>query len=183
MGTKSDSLSGVGEWVRLYSRMAYRVAFRLTGDSGLAEDLVQDVFLKLIKMPTEKREEIQHISAYIKTMVVSIGYDYIRKKTRLRECSMVDDDIDMENLSGNPHHSDPHHWLTLKRELERFQQALAFLPKQEAEVFTLRFIEELSYREIARQMGISENLVGVALHRAQRKLVEKLGNLTIYGDS
>ena len=52
--------------------------------------------------------------------------------------------------------------------------ALTQLPQDQAQVFTLRFMEDLSYREIARQMGIKTSTVGVLLHRARARLKELL---------
>ncbi len=51
------------------------------------------------------------------------------------------------------------------------------MPADQAEVFWLRTVEELSYEEIAEQMGIDANHVGVLLHRARQKLRQWLADL------
>jgi len=52
--------------------------------------------------------------------------------------------------------------------------ALARLPQQEAEVFYLRCLEDMTYQEIAAHLGLEVNAVGVALHRARARLRELL---------
>ena len=53
---------------------------------------------------------------------------------------------------------------------ERLRLALVSLPAQQAEVFCLRCMSEMSYRDIARQLGIKTSAVGVLLHRARLRL-------------
>ena len=53
---------------------------------------------------------------------------------------------------------------------ERLRRALAGLPKRDAQVFALRYVEELTYEQIAAEMDLSVNQVGVILHRARRRL-------------
>ena len=66
---------------------------------------------------------------------------------------------------------------------ERLRGALAKLPEQEAEVFCLRCLSELSYRDIAQQLKLKTSAVGVLLHRARRRLREMLGQPDGAGDA
>ena len=59
--------------------------------------------------------------------------------------------------------------------MARLRKALAQLPTQQAEVFCLRSINDLSYREIAGQLDLKTSAVGVLLHRARSRLRELLG--------
>jgi RNA polymerase sigma-70 factor (ECF subfamily) len=52
----------------------------------------------------------------------------------------------------------------------RLREALGRLPSRQAEVFCLRFLNELSYEDIGRQLGMKPSAVGVALHRARGRL-------------
>jgi len=56
----------------------------------------------------------------------------------------------------------------------RLRQALTQLPPREAEVFCLRFLDDLTYRQIGEQLNLETNAVGVLLHRARAKLREHL---------
>lgn len=53
---------------------------------------------------------------------------------------------------------------------ERLRKVLAKLPPQEAQVFCLRYLNDMSYRQIAKEIGIKTNATGVLLHRAREKL-------------
>jgi len=64
----------------------------------------------------------------------------------------------------------------LERELaERLRQAVARLPGREAEVFCLRYFEDLSYQQIAEALDINPGAVATALHKARVKLETMLG--------
>jgi RNA polymerase sigma-70 factor (ECF subfamily) len=54
------------------------------------------------------------------------------------------------------------------------RKALAQLPPQEAQVFCLRYLNDMSYRQIAKQLNIKTNAAGVLLHRARAKLRQYL---------
>jgi RNA polymerase sigma-70 factor (ECF subfamily) len=58
---------------------------------------------------------------------------------------------------------------------ERIRAALARLPKQQAEVVCLRWLDELTYQEIGDQLGLAPGAVGVLLHRARKRLQRQLG--------
>ena len=60
----------------------------------------------------------------------------------------------------------------------RLQKALAQLPLQEAQVFCLRYLNDMSYRKIAKELNIKTGAVGVSLHRAREKLRKSLTSLS-----
>ncbi len=51
------------------------------------------------------------------------------------------------------------------------------LPAQDAELFTLKYFEEMSYEALAQKFGISVNRVGVRLHRVRRRLIDMMAPL------
>jgi RNA polymerase sigma-70 factor (ECF subfamily) len=66
----------------------------------------------------------------------------------------------------------PHQQAERQELLEKVRQSLSELPPQEAQVFSLRYLNDMSYRQIAEQLGITTNSVGVLLHRARARLQE-----------
>ena len=60
---------------------------------------------------------------------------------------------------------------------QQLRRALTQLPADQSEAFCLRFLEDLSYRQIAQQMRIKTNAVGVLLHRARAQLREQLSSV------
>jgi RNA polymerase sigma factor (sigma-70 family) len=57
----------------------------------------------------------------------------------------------------------------------RLRQSLSQLPQQEAQVFCLRYLSDMSYRQIAKELDIKTKTAGVLLHRARKKLRGFLG--------
>jgi RNA polymerase sigma-70 factor (ECF subfamily) len=73
------------------------------------------------------------------------------------------------------YNADPIDALETQDLADRLREAIAGLPPQEAQVFCLRHLGELSYRQIARELQIGVGAVGVSLHRAKARLRESLG--------
>jgi RNA polymerase sigma-70 factor (ECF subfamily) len=68
------------------------------------------------------------------------------------------------------HNPDPAQQLETDELAARLRKAIAQLPQQHAEVFCLRYLNGMSYRLIAKQLGIKTSAAGVSLHRARARL-------------
>jgi RNA polymerase sigma-70 factor (ECF subfamily) len=71
---------------------------------------------------------------------------------------------------------EPYQHATARELSERLRDALALLPNGQADVFALRFFDELSYEEIADTLNTTSNAVGLALSKARARLQELLGD-------
>ena len=151
----------------------FRTAYRLLKNPQMAEDVLQEVFLKLLRQP-QQFERVKNWPAYLTTMGTSLAIDLLRQhKYQV---------LDEEHQCAPPHPPgadavtplNPLQHLSLSRDLEKLRVALTRLSQQECQVFCLRHLEEFSYKEIAAQLDISVNLVGVTLNRAQSRLSEQL---------
>lgn len=161
-----------------YGRQVFHSAYRILSDTHLAEDVTQEVFLKLFKKSTESFDHIKHWPGYLKNMAISGAIDQLRRNKRLAEESIElvpEQACDPINL--------PLQSVLTQRDLYRFRAALLNLTTQDAQVFCLRHIEGYSYQEIAKLVDISTNLVGVTLHRAQIKLSSQLGESQLLGEN
>lgn len=152
-----------------YGSLVYQCAFKILGDRHQAEDVAQEVFLKLFKKSNEQIDEIQHWSAYLKAMTTSASCDYLRKSYHQQEVSdqvvvLPIADASSEQLSV------PEERVETQIQISVLRKALAKLKPQEAEVFVLRTIEQLSYQEIADQLSINNGHVGALLNRTKEKL-------------
>jgi RNA polymerase sigma-70 factor (ECF subfamily) len=86
-------------------------------------------------------------------------------RLRQRKVTVPLPDLPQENVNNAPESA------VLEQELQdRLRQAIAELPQREAEVFCLRYFEDLSYQEIAAELGIRSGAVAAALHKARMKL-------------
>jgi len=153
------------EMYREHHIMVFRTAYRITGNTADAEDVLQTVFLRIVRRndrPDESVDAIEHPENYLRRAAVHAALDLVRAR---REPAPVDLERLPATGGSRPDDGD-------LRELLR--QALAELPGRSAEIFTLRFFEGLTNPEIAGALGISSITVAVTLHRARRILQKKL---------
>ena len=141
--------------------MVFRTAYRITGNAADAEDVLQTVFLKMLRRGPGAVSVDSHES-YLRRAAVNAALDVVRAGKDAHSVPFDDLTPGPASLGGNQ---------TESRELRgRLRQALARLQPREAEIFALRFFEERSNQEIAGLLGISQVHVAVILHRTRRQL-------------
>ncbi len=174
--------AAIAKLAQQHGRMVFHTTYRLLGNSHSAEDVTQEVFIKLFKKSTNAFNSIKNWPAYLKTMASSAAIDQLRRQQRQAEESMEDSlNEDIQSVEKAQRNTDPYREIALSRDIENFRSALAELATQDAHVFCLRHLEEFSYQEIAKQLGISTSLVGVTLHRAQQKISQLVGESQFLG--
>lgn len=148
--------------------MVHRTAWRITGRPEDAEDVLQSVFLHLVRSPPMPWPD--RPAAYIHRAAVNASLDLLRRRRRTSEVP-IDDAVasprgDQEDALSIIHEQGLAH---------RLRNALPLLSPLEVEVFSLRCFEDRSNAEIAEMLGKSANHVGVTLHAARKKLRDALG--------
>ena len=133
-------------------------------------DLVQSTFLKIWKMRDDLRGDDSNVSGLAFTIARNLRKNLARDDARL---SFVDEIKDEDGGSTGPAQS-PSDAEYLRR---RLSAAFAKLPPVLRDAYTLFQVGELPIHEIARQTGVSENLVKVRIFRAKQKLQEILSDL------
>jgi RNA polymerase sigma-70 factor (ECF subfamily) len=158
----------VGELAERYGGMVFAVAYRIVGNAEDAEDAMQEVFVKLLRLggPSGGARDW---GAYLKTMATTAALDVLRRR-RGRTALPVEW---IEQMPGPEGHG-PRETAERRQMAQLLRGMLARLPQREATVFGLRYFEDLSYEAIADQTGINAGQVGVILHRTRRKLLELL---------
>jgi RNA polymerase sigma-70 factor, ECF subfamily len=146
---------------REHHAMVFRTAYRITGNAADAEDVLQTLFLRMVRRD-ESADAIEHPENYLRRSAVHAALDLVRAKR-----SGADIDLDRLPSTGGSRPDDGDLG-------ELLRVALSELPARSAEIFTLRFFEGLTNPEIARALGISSITVAVTLHRARRVLQKKL---------
>lgn len=163
------STTPIADLARLYGRQVFHAAYRILGDAGLAEDVQQDVFVRLLETP---QAQIASWSAYLTALAVRLAIDRLRRQRRWRRLLPF-----WQAQAPTSHPSAEQH----ADEAERAQQlrsALAALKPREAECFALRYLHGLDIPAVADAVGISPNYVSVSLHRAVRALETRLADPT-----
>lgn len=155
------------DWPRLVREegpRVWQVAYRLLGNHADAADCVQEAFTQALAVA--RREEVKTWAGLLRRLATVQGLRRLR--CRYREAAHVaalPSECTIPSAEPGPLQ------VAEAGELaQALRHALADLTPQEATVFCLRCLDDLSYREIAEQMQIEQNTVGVILHRARARL-------------
>jgi RNA polymerase sigma factor (sigma-70 family) len=151
---------GFQDLYQRYSESVYRTALRVTGNPADAEDVLQSVFLRMMRggvAPDPKGSPEQ----YLRRAATNASIDLIRRKNWLAEIS-----IDEAREHGTREST------ALLR--ERLRRALAKLPAEDAELFVLCYLEGYSYDELAAQFQLERGTVASRLSRIRAVLRQSL---------
>jgi RNA polymerase sigma-70 factor (ECF subfamily) len=156
---------------RAHHARVFRTAHRVTGSVADAEDVLQTVFLRLIK-GQEEYDLSQNPEAYLSRAAINASLDLLRSRTRARSVAL--DDVDSDSLVSRFKSPESEH---ADRELQTLvRAAVARLGKTAGEMFVLRYYEGFDNKEIAAILKTSPLVVGVVLHRARTKLRKEIGH-------
>lgn len=154
-----------------YHEPVFRMAYRVTGNAEDAEDVLQTVFLRLL------RHEVVDLQpnpkAYLMRAAVNASLDIARSRSRhqLVDVEDVAHELFISSDAGPARRQQD-------RELRAvLRQALAKLEGKSGQVFVLRYFEGYGNREIAETLGMSPLVVGVMLHRTRARLRRDVGEL------
>jgi len=140
----------------------FRLALSITGNKEDAEDIVQDVLLHVLKK--EDWEQIENIEAYCFRSTRNRALDMIALKDN--QIESLPDDFDF------PVQDDISKKVEAQEYIDWMEKWLNQLPEKQQTIFRLREIEELSYKEIASILNITEEQVKINLFRLRRRLKE-----------
>jgi RNA polymerase sigma factor (sigma-70 family) len=153
-----------------HHRRVLVAAYRITGSMADAEDVAQTVFLRL---GTGPGLAVSNAGSYLYRAAINGALDLLRRrKAAATEPLEAAASSASKGLAGSPENE------FSSRELARLlRQAIGELPPRAAEMFTLRYVEELGNREIAALMGTSQAVVAVTLYRTRSTLKKRLRDL------
>jgi RNA polymerase sigma-70 factor (ECF subfamily) len=152
-----------------HHRRILTAACRITGSMADAEDVAQAVFLRLA---SGKGPPIANAGSYLYRAAINGALDLLRRQ-KAAPAEPLEATGEVSADWGNSPERDASNrelgvWLRL---------AIGELAPRTAEMFTLRYLEELGNREIAVLMGTSQAVVAVTLHQARAKLKKRLREL------
>ncbi|MFN2516571.1 MAG: RNA polymerase sigma factor [Pyrinomonadaceae bacterium] len=155
---------------RAHHDRVFRAAYRITGSPADAEDVLQTVFLRLVK-GKETYDLSENPEAYLSRAAINASLDLVRTRGRLKSVEL--NEVDSEALESKFQSPEAEH---ADRELQMLiRQAVAGLGTTAGEMFVLRYYEGYNNQEIARLLGTSQMVVGVVLHRARTRLRKEIG--------
>lgn len=146
-----------------YKNAMFTLSYRIAGDFGLAEEILQDAFVKVFRGLDGFRFD-STLGAWIKTIVVRTAYSKLKRKIV----------FESELEPAQNMHFD---WGT-SLDTDYLEQAIMQLPEGYRTVFTLIEIEGYVHREVAELLGISEGTSKSQLFFAKKRLREYLNKLS-----
>ena len=149
----------------------FRTAHRITGSPADAEDVLQTVFLRLVK-GKETYDLSENAEAYLSRAAINASLDLMRSRTRTKAVDLAE--VDAEILESRFQSPEAQHADSELQTLIR--QAVAGLGKTAGEMFVLRYYEGYDNQEIAKLLDTSQMVVGVVLHRARTRLRKEIGH-------
>lgn len=160
--------------VRLYRRKVFNVAYKFVGRYDQAEDLTQDIFLKVYRsLDTFDRR------ANFQTWLISVSrnlcIDHYRSVRRERET--MNRDVDPSSLTPVATDAAADARLEYRDRVVLLRQALERLPPALKTAVLLRDIQELSYQEIASRLKLPEGTVKSRINRGRRELARQIQRL------
>jgi RNA polymerase sigma-70 factor, ECF subfamily len=141
-----------------------RAAYRITGNSSDAEDVLQTVFMRLVRRAPDA-PPMGNVAAYLHRSAVNAALDLVRDR---REAKRVSIDTQAPHLASQEAPADARQQARELRECIR--RAIGRLAPRTGEVFALHYFEGYSNAQIAEMLDLSPGGVGVTLHRARTQL-------------
>ena len=161
----------VHDWNRITEEHApavWQTAYRLLHHQADAADCLQETFLAAFELAQHQR--VRSMRGLLLRLATTQAIDRLRQRTRrARQESPCEDWQQLASAEPGPDSAAQSYELAA-----RLRAAIGQLPPQEAKVFCLRHFNELSYRQIAKELQITTGAAGVLLHRAKAKLRDLL---------
>lgn len=159
-----------GEQIVLrHSARVVRVARRMLGDATEAEDVAQDVFLRVWKAASGWRTGEALFQTWLHRVTINACYDRLRRR---RETADAEAGLDVADLSDTPDEA----WFKRQR-AQRVRQAIAQLPERQRAAIALCHFEQTSNIEAAAALGVSVDALESLLARGRRMLKTLLADL------
>jgi RNA polymerase sigma-70 factor (ECF subfamily) len=159
--------------VRLHTRRVYSICYRFTSNETEAQDLTQDVFLRVFKSVRSFRAGEGSFTVWLSRLTRNLLIDHYRRTKQERITDSIEDQLPvLEEKRAAESRADG--MLAGREASEALQGALAKLSPELRETVILRDLEEMEYREIAQILSIPEGTVKSRLNRGRAELARIL---------
>lgn len=147
--------------------IVWQTVRRLINDDADASDCFQETFLNVWEF--SQHQGVENWPGLLKRIATMRALDHLRKRRRTTSVALKDLEAELPCERPSVTSTVEGHEL-----LEELRDALASMPADQAEVCCLRYFENFRYEQIADELGITVNHVGVLIHRAKSLLQVRL---------
>ncbi len=166
---KEGDLEAYEKLLDRHQRPVFNTAYKFLNDEADAEDITQEVFVRVYKAAGTYRPQAK-FTTWLYTIVKNLCFNAIRKKQSGRLLSIEDETVpEMASLGD-----DPSEMLSREQVKRRVIRAVNNLPHNLRLAIILQKFHGFSYEEIAQLLGCSQNAVKLRVHRAKQYLAEAL---------
>jgi len=165
--------SGLDELASLFRdhyKGIFRVAYRITGSQSDAEDVLQNIFVRLTR-GWAGRDLSPNPRAFLYRSAINGSLDLVRQRKRANAVS-----LDVVEFDHSSNIASPADELADAELRELVRQAVSKLEGRAAHAFVLRYYEGYDNAQIAEVLGTSQMVVAVTLHRARTRLRKEIGS-------
>ena len=166
---QDGSLEALGTLYDQHRQLVYRTALMITGDTQAADDLLQDVFLRLYRFVNHFDTE-RPLEPWLYRMTTNLSYDWVKRHSSL--VSSLEDIADWLIGSGK---NSPYETVEQQDEWAQVQMAVSSLPLSQRVVVVLYYLNDLSVQDIADILEVPVGTVKSRLHYGRLTLKRKLG--------
>ena len=156
-----------------YNTVKYTI-YNIVKNKDITDDLVSVTFTKAFNKIASYTNPIS-FEMWLKTIAINTAIDYIRKMKNEKQNNYIDDVDDSKNLSS-PLQSSVHSVedaMIIKEDYKRLMECMATLRYNYRNILKLRYIDELSYKDISSTLGVPEATVKSDLFKARQRLKKK----------
>ncbi len=157
-----------------YHKMVFHIAQEMMGREQDTEDIVQEVFMRVLTRINQFRYEAS-FSSWLSSIAVNVCKDKLRSKKRYPEDPL--DKIREHEIYTKRASLNQEEELIMNELLEDVQEKISHLKKEHQKLIVLRYMDGLSYEKMAQLLGYSPSLVKSRLHQARKELQRICQNL------
>jgi RNA polymerase sigma-70 factor (ECF subfamily) len=163
------------ELVRLHTRKVYALCYRFTNSGSEAQDLTQEVFLRVFRTLRTFRSAEGSFATWLARVTRNLLIDHYRRSRQERVTDSIEEQLPMLEEEGvSAMATRPDHALAGREASEILQATLQKLSPDLREAVILRDLQEMEYREIAGVLQIPEGTVKSRINRGRAELARLL---------
>jgi RNA polymerase sigma-70 factor (ECF subfamily) len=162
------------ELVRQHTRHVYGLCYRFTGSGAEAQDLTQEVFLRVFRTLKTFRSAEGSFGTWLARVARNLLIDHYRRTRQERVTDPIEEQLTVLEEKGATALERPDHAVAGREASEILQAALQKLSPDLREAVILRDLQEMEYREIAEVLGIPEGTVKSRINRGRAELARLL---------